>query len=722
MLAAVAAAYTLASLIAVPLLVERAAARYAARSPEHAAAAARVSFNPLTGTVELLDVVWVEPAAGISLAAPRVTAEIGIASLLERRLALDALTVTEPRVALRWPPRPGAPLGVLSGGSARIDRLELNDGALALAPSATGGADGARPLGRGTLLIEGLDGRAPAGTRYALRFTAATGAEIDLTGELTPPLGLASGRLHTSSLDVAALAPRLDARLAAAAPSGRLAVAGDYVLTAADGGWHLELPAARVELDDLRFAPLPGVAVRAPSVVVDVHALVRHAEGEARTAASARLDRAGFEIEDSRFGASMTFALTDVAGVVALDDPRVPETSGVAIEIDGRLDGGGAASFAARFPSPDRGPTADGRATVALEAADVPATLLAPAASSVLDRGVTAGRVDLAVEYSRELRGAAIDGRVTVAATGLELDGDLDGRWPLGLALSTDAERRTELTAPIGAPALAGAAGAANEAAGAAVAVTASGGPARLDGALAAALAVRTRLEAIAADPFATLAALVGREPFLLRAVEFEPGTAELSPAGVQTVDALAEALDARPLLALAAGGGFDPRADRDALATRQIELHVTLATAGAAPQARPRPVDFASARAQDILDEFARERVPPARLEAIAARFRFDPSWAPDAPARVAYYRALFDALVANETIADGALERLGRFRGRSIAAALAERGVAPDRIEVGETAGTVTAGPQGVAVPLEVRTVPLAPPHSVELAASLL
>jgi hypothetical protein len=134
----------------------------------------------------------------------------------------------------------------------------------------------------------------------------------------------------------------------------------------------------------------------------------------------------------------------------------------------------------------------------------------------------------------------------------------------------------------------------------------------------------------------------------------------------------------------------------------QQIELHVLLDTAG--PQARSAPIDFESPRAQDILDEFAGERLSASQRTSIAARFDFDrdgdvePAW------RAVYYRALAEALAANETIADTALMRLGRFRAQSIANALTELGIPAERVEIGRGDLAVQGDRQHIRVPIHV------------------
>jgi hypothetical protein len=214
--------------------------------------------------------------------------------------------------------------------------------------------------------------------------------------------------------------------------------------------------------------------------------------------------------------------------------------------------------------------------------------------------------------------------------------------------------------------------------------------------------ALRSRISSIAAAPFEVLGELVGREAVSLASVAFEPGAATPAAPDLDSLGALAAALLERPALGVTVTRGFAAHVDRDALAAQQIQLHVTLATAG--PSLRALPIDFASPRAQDVLDEFGGERLGAARLAAIAARFPFDPSDEPAAPRRVAYYQALFDALAANEPIDEAALLRLGRYRAQSVANRLAELGVAPSRVSTVGGSLATSADLEVVRVPLEI------------------
>jgi outer membrane protein OmpA-like peptidoglycan-associated protein len=212
--------------------------------------------------------------------------------------------------------------------------------------------------------------------------------------------------------------------------------------------------------------------------------------------------------------------------------------------------------------------------------------------------------------------------------------------------------------------------------------------------------ALRGRVIELSADPFAVIGDLVARDGDSLRTVRFEAGDAGLGATARETIDGLAEAMRRRPRLGLQVLGGFDAAIDRDALARQQIELHVLLATAGPTLEARPEPVDFASARAQDVLDEFAGERLTADRMAEISARFRC--SGTIDALCRTAYYAAVFDALVGNEPIANATLNRLGRFRAQSVANALVEFGIPAERVEVGAGEAVVTR--REIGLPLRV------------------
>jgi hypothetical protein len=191
---------------------------------------------------------------------------------------------------------------------------------------------------------------------------------------------------------------------------------------------------------------------------------------------------------------------------------------------------------------------------------------------------------------------------------------------------------------------------------------------------------VAQRLTAVASAPFAALATLVGREALKLSAVEFVAGTAEPTPRGHEVIAALAEALSLRTVIGIQVQPNEGTALDRAALARAQVLLHVTLATARAERAATA--IDFASPRVQDVLAEFAGERLSAAALEEVDATLPFDAAAPPGAPERVEHYRALFEALADREPIADAALRRLASFRARTVERRLGELGVAGSQI----------------------------------------
>jgi hypothetical protein len=413
-------------------------------------------------------------------------------------------------------------------------------------------------------------------------------------------------------------------------------------------------------LDDIRIRAqdiAPGAAARYAIDVGDVAGTRLSLDGvlsiDAREA-HGQLAVAG--LDPDTLGTDADLAAVDGTYTAAFD------AAAAALHVSARLHLGETPHLDARL---DRAPDAS-----ALQLENVPAAVLSAFAGRAFGRGLAAGRIDVAVER-RRINGQ-FDGSLGIAADGLVL-ADGSGELPLDLAhaLLEDARGRLEFHVPL-----------------------VAGTDDDLGGAVAQAL--RMAMARLTEHPFEALGPLVGRTAEELRSLEFEPGSAEPTDSMLATLDALAEVLLARPGLALRVPAGFDPELDRDALAVRQVELHVALATAGPSFRTHPEPLDFAAARVQDVLEEFARERLAAAERATIRSRFGAGRQGK-------AYYRALFEALVDNEQITPAALERLARFRGNVISDGLAARGIPPERIAraqampVAATAGhavTLTAG----------------------------
>jgi hypothetical protein len=321
------------------------------------------------------------------------------------------------------------------------------------------------------------------------------------------------------------------------------------------------------------------------------------------------------------------------------------------------------------------------REAASLQLEGVPASSYSDFATQALGRGLAAGRLDLAIEQRR--MNGRFEGSLQVTGDGLSLaPGPEALPVELALALLMDSQGSFMLRAPL------------------AVDAGDDLGP-------AIALALQAEITRLDADPFAALGAVLGRPGAALQNLVFSPGSAAPTESLEAALGLFAEALEARPGLAVVVPAAFHPEHDRDALAARQVELHVTLATAEAAFRAQPAPLDFGSARVQDVLDEFAGERLAVGQIAALRSRFEEEEN--------AAYYRALFDALAAIEPIADAALARLARFRGHAVRDGLAARGIAAERLVAGEIAGTAMAGLDSVVLRAELipapRQLPAAP-----------
>lgn len=203
-------------------------------------------------------------------------------------------------------------------------------------------------------------------------------------------------------------------------------------------------------------------------------------------------------------------------------------------------------------------------------------------------------------------------------------------------------------------------------------------------------------LESLAASPFEYLARLVDWPGNQLGSLGFEAGSAEIGDETTAKLAALGRALALRPRLALTVFPALDEDADREALARQQIRLHVNLASSAGIPgEPAPEALDYDDLVVRDVLDEFAANRLSASRREALAGRH----------PERsVAYYRAVFEALVENEEVGMPTLLRLARYRAQAVAGALAAGENGRDRIRLAEE--IVLAVPErGPEVTLEVR-----------------
>lgn len=452
---------------------------------------------------------------------------------------------------------------------------------------------------------------------------------------------------------------------------------------------------AAIVIDDLRLAGLRTDIDAAPAssslppwlrAAVDPYAAARSPAPAPWRLAVGRveLDDASFDLTDSRFEPRPSIRWHDVNGELA---GLGGDGTAATIELEGTVGAGGSARVVGRLQPAG----SDGFSRFDVRADDVEAAPLSPYALRFAARPLRSGTLSGALEY--RISDNRLEGSLRVASSELDIGPAVAGApgpsSPLPLALAAalleDPAGRLELSVPLAAP----------------LQRPDAYVPAVVGEALAAAVS-RT-----AAEPFDALGRIVGAAAPMLASVPFAAGSAEITAQAAMRLSRLAAALQQRPKLALTVVAGFDRKLDRDALAAQQIRLHVALATAGAtqfspAQFGEPPPIDFASPRAQDVLDEFAGERLDAERVQTIASLF--PGSAATDPAAREDYYRALFDALVAQESITDAALTRLGRYRAQSIVDTLRRLDVDAARLRPAGAPAPAAVADDAVLVPLGV------------------
>ncbi len=387
-----------------------------------------------------------------------------------------------------------------------------------------------------------------------------------------------------------------------------------------------------------------------------------------------------FEVSDGRVDfadltgpAPVRLGIDDIAGTAT--GRRDGGDTAAAVSLQGRLSDAGTGTITAQWQLSR--PLS--RTRVALDLQRIDLTDISPYVAGALGRRPLAGRMDLSARL--RLREAELDLENRLVIEGLrfdEPDGSAIGALPLdtAVALLEDDEGRIAIRVPV-APRRVGAG---------------------FDAAGAFSRALAGYVSTLTAAPFEYLAELVGRPQLDLATLGFAPGSAEIREETRAKLGALNDALESRPSLGLTVYPGLDPVADREALARQQIRLHVNLATStGMQPEAAEKPIDFDDPKVQTVLDEFAGNRLPPSRQAAIADRH-------PDPDA--SRYRAVFEALVDNEDVPSSALDRLARYRARSIVEELASSGDDGSRVQLAPAiAMTEPDAGRGGVIRIEVR-----------------
>lgn len=261
---------------------------------------------------------------------------------------------------------------------------------------------------------------------------------------------------------------------------------------------------------------------------------------------------------------------------------------------------------------------------------------------------IASGRVSAQLRY--DLKDGRLAGRNDLVFEEMRLGekvasrGVLDVPLELAVALLADAEGRITLDIPV------------------------SGNlrDPKFDFGAIVARALGNTLKRIVSAPFRALASLVGGDD--LGAIAFAPGRAELSPPAQEDVIRVAEALEARPRLAVAVHAGYDAERDLRALQRRAAGDEVA-ARAGVDPRG---PLDFTDGKVRRAAEQvFLRRGGSRGALRKLRE--------AGDDYGRE-LLRRIADALPIGET----SVEVLAQARAETVREALVERGLDPQRVRI--------------------------------------
>jgi hypothetical protein len=313
---------------------------------------------------------------------------------------------------------------------------------------------------------------------------------------------------------------------------------------------------------------------------------------------------------------------------------------------------------------------------------------LSPYFATFAGRRVDAGTLDLDLEY--RVRGGRISGDSRAVIDNLALGervasaGALDLPLDLAVAILTDANGRIEVDMPL---------------------------TGRVDApGFAYGRMLRQALRRVIVDtasaPFRSIARALGLSDAPRPVVRFPSGSANLLPSERDRLAALAETLAARPGLGLRVSEGVLP--ERDARALRRLAVrreHARRLGVELGPEDDPGPISFEDPDSQQTLAEMlaAREGAADADIIAQDIEAQLARDGAADSAQSAELYRAMYQHLVRELPLPDGALLALGAARSEAIAQALGEAGVGVARIQPVAVTALTPAKPAGVQVRLD-------------------
>jgi uncharacterized protein involved in outer membrane biogenesis len=333
---------------------------------------------------------------------------------------------------------------------------------------------------------------------------------------------------------------------------------------------------------------------------------------------------------------------------------------------------------------------------------NVPMSTLTPYSATFAGRRIVAGTMDLDLGY--KIDRSALVGDNKVVLTKLQLGERVESpgamRLPLDLAIAilSDSQGRIDIALPV------------------------RGNVDHPEFSYGHLIwqALVTVVTKIVTSPFRALAGLFGGDAERLQAVEFEAGSATVRPPERQKLQRVVEVLGQRPQLTLIVHGGYDAKADGEAL--RSLHVREDLARrlgATLKPGEDPGPVAFDRGKTQRALEALLTERGGAKAVEEFQAGHekstgkkaqRANPLLAlldRGSPDRE-FYQALFRRLVELAPLSDGELAALAQRRGEAAARVLRESAkTAADRVQVGDIDAAARAERNAVPTRLELGAV---------------
>jgi Domain of Unknown Function (DUF748) len=331
---------------------------------------------------------------------------------------------------------------------------------------------------------------------------------------------------------------------------------------------------------------------------------------------------------------------------------------------------------------------------------NVPMSTLTPYSATFAGRRIVAGTMSLDLQY--KIDRSALVGENKVVLQSLQLGEQVESpgamRLPLDLAIAilSDSEGRIDIALPV------------------------RGNVDHPEFSYGHLIwqALVTVITRIATSPFRALAALFGGDAESLQTIVFEPGSDTVQPPERQKLERVARVLGERTRLKLTVHGGYEAKADGEAL--RSLRVRQDLAQRlGVTVKAGedPGPVAFDQAKTQRTLEALLTERSGARAIEEFQAGYEKRTGMKAERANPVlalvgrgssdrAFYEALFRQLVELAALTDAEVTALGQRRGEATARALKEAAgtAAAARVEVGDTEAAGGAERTGVPTRLEL------------------